>query len=86
MTGRIAQVVRGRACGFIRAADGQEVFFHSSDLLGTSFHEIEVSLAVRFTLVRDPISGPRATEVRVDRREGRNRAAGEPKKDKRWPQ
>jgi cold shock CspA family protein len=71
MTGRIAQVVRGRACGFIRAADGQDVFFHSSDLLDASFHEIEVSLVVRFTLIRDPISGPRATGVRIDRREAR---------------
>jgi cold shock CspA family protein len=76
VSGRIAQVVRGRACGFIRAADGQEVFFHSSDLLNASFHEIEVSLAVRFTLIRDPVSGARAAAVRIVRREARR---GSPK-------
>ena len=79
MTGRIAQVVRGRACGFIRAADGQDVFFHSSDLLDTSFQEIEVSQVVRFALIRDPISGPRATRVRIDKRDARNRTGAEPK-------
>lgn len=70
VTGRIAQIVRSRACGFIRAADGQTVFFHASDLLGTDFHEIEDCLVVRFTLVPDAVSGPRATQVRIVRREG----------------
>jgi cold shock CspA family protein len=75
MTGRIAEVVRSRACGFIRAADGQTVFFHASDLLGTTLHAIEDSLAVRFTLVPDPISGPRAVGVQIDRRSRPGRAA-----------
>ena len=76
MTGRIAQVVRSRACGFIRASDGQTVFFHASDLLGTTLHTIEDSLAVRFTLVPDAISGPRAVAVEIDRprRPGRSAA------------
>lgn len=74
MTGRIAQVVRSRACAFIRAADGQEVFFHASDLLDASFHEIEDRLAVRFTLVPDAISGPRAVRVRIDRRDAKKSA------------
>jgi cold shock CspA family protein len=74
MTGRIAQVLRSRACGFIRAEDGQEVFFHASDLLDTSLTEIEDCLAVRFTLIPDPISGPRAARVRIDRRGTRKHA------------
>jgi len=67
VTGRIAQVIRSRACGFIRAADGQQVFFHASELLDADFNEVVDSLAVRFTLVPDPISGPRAAQVRIDR-------------------
>ena len=68
MTGRITQVVRSRACGFIRAADGQDVFFHASELQGSSLHEVEVGAAVQFTLVGDTVSGPRATVVRIVRR------------------
>jgi cold shock CspA family protein len=66
VTGRIKQIVRSRACGFIRASDGQHVFFHASDLPDGNFNDMVDSLAVRFTLVADPISGPRAIEVRID--------------------
>ena len=65
MTGRITQVIRSRACGFIRATDGQDVFFHASELTGIAFSEVEERLVVRFDLVHDPVSGPRATQVRV---------------------
>lgn len=65
MTGRITQVIRGRACGFIRAADGQNVFFHASELQGIEFSELAEGLAVQFELVPDAVSGPRATRVRA---------------------
>jgi len=68
MTGRITQVIRSRACGFIRAMDGQEVFFHASELEGVKLDELEHRLAVKFNLIRDAVSGPRAARVRVDRR------------------
>jgi cold shock CspA family protein len=68
MTGRIAQVVRSRSCGFIRAADGQEVFFHASSLLDVTLDQVVVRAPVQFTLIPDAISGPRAAEVRIDRR------------------
>jgi cold shock CspA family protein len=65
MTGRVTQVIRSRACGFIRAVDGQDVFFHASELTGIAFSEVEERLVVKFDLVHDPVSGPRATQVRV---------------------
>jgi len=68
MTGRVVEIVRSRACGFIRMADGQQVFFHASDLVECSLHDIVDRLTVQFTLVPDPISGPRATQVRIERR------------------
>ena len=65
MTGRITQIIRGRSCGFIRTVDGQQVFFHASDVDGLKFHQLEDRAAVRFTLVEDRLSGPRATRVRI---------------------
>jgi len=69
LTGWITRIVRARACGFIRAADGQDVFFHASELVNAKFNDITDDLAVEFTLVRDDVSGPRAAQVRVDRRD-----------------
>jgi cold shock CspA family protein len=67
MTGRIIRIVRGRACGFIRTTDGQDVFFHVSDLGQVSLDELGERLVVRFNLVADAISGPRAVQVQVAR-------------------
>ena len=67
MTGRITQLIRSRACGFIRAADGQVVFFHASELHGVRFDQLEDCLTVRFDLIHDAVSGPRAGRVRIDR-------------------
>jgi len=65
--GRITRLIRGRACGFIRVSAGQDVFFHASDVEGAGFNELEDRVIVRFTLISDAISGPRAVRVRVDR-------------------
>ncbi|MEO8482254.1 MAG: cold shock domain-containing protein [Acidobacteriota bacterium] len=67
MTGRIIKVVRSRACGFIRTSDGQDVFFHVSDLGSITLDELDERLVVQFELVADAISGPRATQVQVVR-------------------
>ena len=68
MTGEVTEVIRSRACGFIRASDGQVVFFHASELVGVKLDEIGDRRAVRFELVHDAISGPRATRVQPHRR------------------
>jgi cold shock protein len=67
MTGRVIQVVRSRSCGFIRASDGQDVFFHASELEGVKLDGLEDGERVRFDMIRDAISGPRATRVRPDK-------------------
>jgi cold shock CspA family protein len=64
MIGRLTRIVRARGCGFIRAADGQDVFFHASELLHATLNELKVGDTVRYTLIRDSVSGPRATLVR----------------------
>ena len=78
MTGRINKIIRAGGCGFIRASGGEEVFFHKSDLEGTKYDELEARVGVRFDLVADPISGPRAVRVRLDRqaRPGRSHGNG----------
>jgi cold shock CspA family protein len=63
--GRIAELSRGRSCGVIRSTDGQRVFFHSRDLEGARYNDMEVGALVLFELIADPVSGPRATRVRV---------------------
>jgi cold shock CspA family protein len=63
--GRIAHLSHGRLCGVIRAGDGQRVFFHGRDLDGARYNDVSVGACVTFELIADPISGPRATRVRV---------------------
>jgi len=41
------------------------VFFHSRDLEGGRYNDMEVGAAVHFELIADPVSGPRATRVRA---------------------
>jgi cold shock CspA family protein len=54
----------GQGHGFIRLPDGRAVFFHRSDLRdGTSFNAFAVGDTVRFELLEDRVSGPRAVYV-----------------------
>ena len=64
MEGRIAELWRGRSCGFIRTRDAQVVFFHARDLERLKYNDIKVSLAVTFELIEDSVSGPRAARIR----------------------
>ena len=64
-SGRVAQLWRGRSCGFIRAHDGQTVFFHARDLERVKYNDVTLSLAVAFELIDDVVSGPRAARIRV---------------------
>jgi cold shock CspA family protein len=66
-SGRIVTLVLGQGHGFIRLTSDRKVFFHRSDLCeGTSFHDLAVGNRVKFELLEDAISGPRA--LRVERR------------------
>jgi cold shock CspA family protein len=63
-TGRIVTLFIGQGHGFIRMANQREVFFHRSDVAeGASFNDFEVGDAVRFELLEDHVSGPRAVQV-----------------------
>lgn len=61
--GTIKKVMKDRGFGFIRTADGKEVFFHRSECRQLSFDELEQGQAVDFDEESDP-KGPRARNVR----------------------
>ena len=63
MHGTIKRVIRDRGFGFIRSADGQEVFFHRSSLQQLNFDVLKEGEPVEFEMERGE-KGPRATSVR----------------------
>ncbi len=63
-TGRIVTLLTGQGHGYIRLANDRQVFFHRSDVReGTSFNDFAVGDSVRFDLLEDDVSGPRALQV-----------------------
>jgi cold shock CspA family protein len=63
-SGRIVTLFVGQGYGFIRLTDARNVFFHRSEVReGTSFNDFAVGDTVRFELLEDHVSGPRAMQV-----------------------
>ncbi len=66
MTGQIVRLVRDRGFGFIRAQDGQDVFFHRTELQEASFDALRGDEQVEYDMGRDSRTGrERAVNVRV---------------------
>ena len=63
MQGTIKRIIRDRGFGFIRTAEGQEVFFHRSSLQGLNFDVLKEGDSVELEVERGD-KGPRATNVR----------------------
>ena len=63
MRGTIKRVIRDRGFGFIRTAEGQEVFFHRSSLQSLDFDVLKEGDSVELEVERGD-KGPRATNVR----------------------
>jgi len=65
LKGEIKKLIRDRGFGFIRAEDGNEVFFHHSSLEGgTEYDSLEEGTKVEFSVERGP-KGQRATNMRI---------------------
>lgn len=65
MQGTITRLLIERGFGFIRRADGGDVFFHVRDLAADlQWDETLTERRVRFSVVADH-KGPRAIEVRT---------------------
>jgi CspA family cold shock protein len=63
MHGTIKRIIRDRGFGFIRTAEGQEVFFHRSNLQGLDFDVLREGDSVELEVERGD-KGPRAANVR----------------------
>lgn len=63
MQGTVKRVIRDRGFGFIRSAEGREIFFHRSSLQNLNFDTLKEGDAVEFD-VEDGPKGPRAIAVR----------------------
>jgi len=58
MNGTIAHIVSDRGFGFVRATNGQDYFFHLTDLRGSlEFEDLFEGLEVDFELKREPANG-----------------------------
>ena len=66
MQGSIKKVVRERGFGFIRAQDGQELFFHRSAARQLDFDTLKEGDSVEFEVERGE-KGSRAINVRPSR-------------------
>ena len=62
MQGTIKRIIRDRGFGFLRSADGQEIFFHRSTLQQMTFESLKEGQAVEFEMESGE-KGPRATKV-----------------------
>ena len=68
MTGTIAKLITGRRFGFIRAGNGQEVFFHASAVREPDFASLAIGQEVEFDVERGD-KGEKAANVRVRRQQ-----------------
>ncbi len=53
-----------RGFGFIETGSGNDIFFHSSDLEGVSYEELQTGQRVSYTEGRGP-KGPRAENIKL---------------------
>ena len=69
-SGTIKKVMKDRGFGFIRTADGKEVFFHRTECRTVEFDNLEQGQSVDFEEESDP-KGPRARNIRAPLISGR---------------
>jgi cold shock protein len=61
--GKISRLVKDRGFGFItREGQDKDLFFHSSELQGVTFEELQEGDTVQFEVSESP-KGPNATKV-----------------------
>lgn len=61
--GRIKKIIYDRGFGFVRGDDGNEVFFHRTELNNVDFDALEEGQPVSYDVVNSP-KGPRARNLR----------------------
>ena len=61
-SGRIKKIIPDRGFGFVRGDDGNEVFFHRTEITTVDFDSLEEGDQVTFDIVDSP-KGPRASNM-----------------------
>ena len=64
MKGKVKTLSKKRGFGFIRNENGEDVYFHRSNLESTSFSNLSEGNSVEFTLEKGQ-KGLRATEIKI---------------------
>ena len=72
----VARFFREGGYGFLRAADGTEIYFHRNSVLHDDFDRLEVGTGVRYE-VEEGEKGPQATTVELVEKPGLNYAPPE---------
>lgn len=62
--GTIKKVMKDRGFGFIKTAEGKEIFFHRTECQSIDFDSLEQGQSVEFDEENDP-KGPRARNLRA---------------------
>ena len=62
--GRIKKIIHDRGFGFVRGDDGNEVFFHRTELTTVDFDSLEEGQKVIYEVVNSP-KGPRARNLKA---------------------
>jgi cold shock protein len=62
--GRIKKIIHDRGFGFVRGDDGNEVFFHRTELTTVDFDSLEEGQQVSYEVVNSP-KGPRARNLQA---------------------
>ena len=63
--GTIRRLIADRGFGFIRTAEGKDLFFHRSELEGVDFNSLREGQQVEFQVRQDPSGRPHAMRVRL---------------------
>lgn len=63
LTGTIKRLIPKRGFGWIRTEDGNDYFFHHSELKNCTFKDVDEGDAVSFVPVPDSPKGPRAVGI-----------------------
>ena len=62
--GTIRRLIAGRGLGFIRTAEGKDLFFHRNQLEGVDYDSLGEGREVEFEVRQDPSGHPHAMRVR----------------------
>jgi CspA family cold shock protein len=69
--GTIRRLVKDRGYGFIQGEEGEDLFFHRSELQGMDYDSLGEGQEVEFEIQRRPDGRHRAVKVRLLQPEGK---------------